>query len=138
MYPFRDLNLFAGVPPSLIHHQKYAFVLAGCHLSGKLIERYREELGVYRGQDQPVHLSALGVHEAVEIGPLVASLEAGNGSLPYRRPHSSYSTGFRPRRASSSAHNCISASGCARWSSSSLTASFFESLPLGSVGPLGI
>ena len=27
MYPFRDLDLFAGVPPSLIHHQKYAFVL---------------------------------------------------------------------------------------------------------------
>src|SRR5215216_1153205 len=125
MYPFRDLDLFAGVPPSLIHHQKYAFVLAGCHLSGKLPESHREELSVYRGQDQPVHLSALGVHEAVEIGPLVASLEAGYTGLFPTGAHTRLITGFRPRRASSSAHNCISASGCARWSSSSLTTSFF-------------
>jgi hypothetical protein len=24
VYPFRDLNLFASMPPGLIHHQKYA------------------------------------------------------------------------------------------------------------------
>src|SRR5215212_3965179 len=84
-----DLNLFAGVPPSLIHHQNYAFVFARSYLPGKLIERHREELGVYRGQDQPVDLSALGVHESVEVDPLVASLEAGNRSPSHRRPYSS-------------------------------------------------
>jgi hypothetical protein len=46
MYPFGDLDFFAGVPPSLIHHQKYALVLAGSYLFSELIERHREKLGV--------------------------------------------------------------------------------------------
>src|SRR5829696_9452637 len=90
MYPFGDLDLFAGVPPSLIHHQKYALVLARSHHACELIESHREQLHVDRGQDQPVHLSALGPDEAIEIGPFVASLEASNGSLSHRRPHPPY------------------------------------------------
>jgi hypothetical protein len=90
VYPFRDLDLPCRVPPSLIHHQKYAFVLARSHLPGKLIERHGEQLHVDRGQDQPVHLSALGSHKTVEVGPLVASLEAGNRPLSHRCPYSPY------------------------------------------------
>ena len=33
MYPFRDLNLFAGVPAGLIYHQKDALVLSGSYPS---------------------------------------------------------------------------------------------------------
>jgi hypothetical protein len=33
MYPFRDLNLFAGVPAGLIYYQKHALVLSDSYLS---------------------------------------------------------------------------------------------------------
>ena len=33
MYPFRDLDLFAGVPAGLIHHQKDALVLSDSYTS---------------------------------------------------------------------------------------------------------
>ena len=88
MYPLRDLDLFAGVPASLIHHQKDALMLSDSHLFGELVECQREQLHIDRGQDQPVGLSALGMYETVEIGPLVASLEAGNSSLAHRCPYS--------------------------------------------------
>src|SRR3954462_9224692 len=88
VYPFWDLDLFAGMPPGPIHYQEHAFVLADCHLPGKLIECHREELGVYRRQNQPVDLTALGPNEAVKIGPLVAPLEPSNGPLAHRRPYS--------------------------------------------------
>src|SRR5215218_1363961 len=90
MYPLRDLDLPASVPAGLVHHQQDASLLSGSHLPGELIESHREQLHVDRRQDQPVHLSALGSHEAVEIGPFVASLEASNGSLSHRRPYSPY------------------------------------------------
>jgi hypothetical protein len=88
MYPFWDLDLFAGVPPSLIHYQEYMLPLAGSHLFSELTERHREQLHIDRGQDQPVELSALRPHLTVEIGPLVASLEASNGPLAHRCPYS--------------------------------------------------
>jgi len=55
LYPFRDLNLFAGVPAGPIYYQKDALVLSGSHLFGELlIECHREQLHIDRGQDQPV------------------------------------------------------------------------------------
>jgi hypothetical protein len=40
VYPFWDLDLFAGVPPGLIHHQNDAPLLSGSYLFGELIERH--------------------------------------------------------------------------------------------------
>src|SRR4051812_37605642 len=87
MYPFGELDLPSCVPAGPIHHQQDVLVLSGSHLFGELIERHREQLHVDRGQDQPVHLSALGPHETVEVGPLVSPLEEGYGSLSHRCPH---------------------------------------------------
>jgi hypothetical protein len=42
---------------------------------GELAQRHGEQLGVDRGQDQPIHLPAFGAHESIEVGPLVAPLE---------------------------------------------------------------
>src|SRR5215210_313251 len=108
MYTFRNFDLLTSVPPSLIHHQKYALLLAHSHLFGELIERHREQLYIDRGQDQPVHLSALGLHEAVEVGPLVSSLEASTTGLFPTGAHTRRITGFRPNRASSSALHLLS------------------------------
>src|SRR5215210_3909057 len=66
-------------------------VLSGSHPSfGELAERHREHLDVDRGQDQPENLPALGPHEAINVGPLVASLESSDGSLSRRCPHPPY------------------------------------------------
>src|SRR5215204_4431389 len=63
------------------------FILASSHLFGEFLQRHREQLHVDGGQDQPENFSALGTNETVEIGPLVASVEAGDGSLAHRSPH---------------------------------------------------
>src|SRR5215213_3316491 len=87
MYSFRESHLPSGVPSSFVHYQQYVLVLSCAHLLCELTQCQREQLHVHRGQDQPVDLSALRPHKAVEIGPLVAPLEAGRGSLSYRSPH---------------------------------------------------
>lgn len=50
----------AVVPPGPVHHQQDALVFARSHRPGQLKERHREQLYVYRGQDQPENLPALG------------------------------------------------------------------------------
>src|SRR5215204_980507 len=87
MDAFREKHLTGGVPPCLVHHQQDVLVLSGSHLLGEFFESQRVKLGVHRGQDQPEDLPALRTDEAVEVGPLVAPLEAGHGSLSHRSPH---------------------------------------------------
>src|SRR5215218_1773896 len=87
MDAFRGSHLTRGVPTGFVHHQHDVPLLARSHLLGELPERQGEQLRVHRGEDQPENLSALGMDEAVEVGPLVAPLEAGHGSLSYRSPH---------------------------------------------------
>src|SRR3712207_6057526 len=109
-------------------------------LFGELAQRHLEELGVYRGQDQPVRFSALGSHKAVEIGPLVAPLSnRATGPLPTGAHTRLIITGFRPSRASSSAQRELDP--CPRISLPDLLSAagegFFESFSLVRVGSLG-
>src|SRR5215210_1514401 len=87
MYAFREKHLTGGVPPCLVHHQQDVLVLSGSHLLGEFFEGQRVKLRVDRGQDHPENLPALRMDEAVEVGPLVAPLEAGHGSLSHRSPN---------------------------------------------------
>src|SRR5919107_1809655 len=75
--------------PGLIEDQKDAFVIAGSPLLGELTKRHGEQLLVYGGQDQPPHLSGSRADEAVEVGPLVASVDSGRRSLTHRSPYPS-------------------------------------------------
>ena len=54
----------SGVPSGLVHHQEDVLVLSSSHLLGELFEGQGEQLGVERGQDQPVHSATLGMDEA--------------------------------------------------------------------------
>src|SRR5215203_949743 len=90
MDAFREKHLTGGVPPCLVHHQHHVLVLSGSHLPGEFFEGQREKLRVHRGQDHPEDPTALRMDEAVEVGPLVAPLEAGHGSLSHRGPHPPY------------------------------------------------
>ncbi len=87
VYPFGDRHFAGGVPAGLVKYQKDAFVLAGSHLPCKLPQSHREQLLVYRGQNQPVHLSGCRPHEAIEVGPLVSPLEPGYRPPTDRRPY---------------------------------------------------
>src|SRR5215218_6496816 len=87
MDAFRQKHLTRYVPPSLVHHQQDVLVLSGSHLLGELFEGQRVKLRVDRGQDHPEDLPALRVNEAVEVGPLVAPLEASHGSFSHRSPN---------------------------------------------------
>src|SRR5215213_5354581 len=87
MDAFRNSHLPSSVPPCLVHHQKYVLVLSGSHFPGEFFESQRVKLRVDRGQDHPEDLPALRMNEAVEVGPLVASLEASHGSFSHRSPN---------------------------------------------------
>lgn len=69
MDAFWELYLPSGVPSGLVHHQKDVLVLSSAHLLGELSEGQGEQLGVNRGQDQPVHLSGCGPYKAIEVAP---------------------------------------------------------------------
>ena len=126
MYPIGDLHLAAGVLLGLVHHQQHALLLPGSHLLGEFPQGHREQLDVYRGQDQPEDLPALGPHEAVEVGPFIAPLFTQAMGLLPTGAHTRLTTGFKPNRASSSAQSSTcSASGWASLSFSSFPGRLF-------------
>ncbi len=127
-----------------VHHQHNVLVLARSHLllGELLIKRHREQLHINRGQDQPVDLSTLGPHEAIQVGPLiVAPLDPpwlwASSSFPPAAPTPALSPALGPEPGL-----ILGPKSSTPWpsdrppgASPASPEDFFESFPFSGVGP---
>jgi hypothetical protein len=84
--PLRYHQVRADVPPGTIEHEQDELLGSSAHRSRKAREDLGEQVGVDRRSGEPVDGAARGVHEAIEIQPLVARMADGDRALSTLRP----------------------------------------------------
>ena len=84
--PWRNLQISTRVPASLIQDQQDVLVWPHPVLLGKRRQRQGKGRGIDRRHEQPAGLSALRLHQPVEIHPLLALANHDPHSGPFAGP----------------------------------------------------
>jgi hypothetical protein len=84
--PLRYRQIRADVPPGTIEHEQDELLGAGAHRPRKAGEDLSEEVGIDGRAGEPLDGAARGVHEAIEVQPLVARMADGDRALATLRP----------------------------------------------------
>ncbi len=82
----RHLEVVTDVPASLVDDQHDLLVWSRTRGLGKLLKGKLVDPGVDRWQDEPEALASFGPDEAVEVEPLVARMDCGDGALTFGSP----------------------------------------------------
>ena len=85
--PLRYRQVRADVPPGAIEHEQDELFGSGAHRSRKAGEDLGEKVGVDGRAGEPLDGAARGVHEAIEVQPLVARMADSERALSTLRPN---------------------------------------------------
>jgi hypothetical protein len=81
MKTIRDDKVFAGVPSSPVNDQENPFVWAGPDLFRKSGYGLVKPIAVHPRQNEPLGIARRGMDKSLEVRPLVAWLNEGQGAL---------------------------------------------------------
>lgn len=82
----RDLDLATHMPARLIEDQEDVGVLPGSHLPGEVGQRGIEGSDIHPWQEQPVGPPGGGMEKGIDIEPLVAVPDDGQGATAFAGP----------------------------------------------------
>lgn len=74
------------MPACTVNDENDAFVWASSDRLGKVFKRYFISVLIYRGQNQPLGATRLGMDKSIKINPLVAPFPDGNRAFSSWRP----------------------------------------------------
>ena len=81
-------KVMTGMPPRLVEHQCHLLALSGTDLLGEVRQDQTEDIGAHGRPELPLRLSGERLDKGIQVHPLVAVMDGGDGTLPTPRPHS--------------------------------------------------